>query len=267
MLFWSSHAHYRHCECGADLIAQTLIASPVLVASTVTCSVERFTAYHRRSYICKAGLGDVLIGAAAVISDCKCSPHARGCCTLGDAFGWLSDNGTSKASHIKDKLVEMAYLNENIAGTALAASYQSNKMPAGNFQPNVLMANVCKHNVTKYPYDIARIAQDLAGGLMSTMPVSDSQQLPDPSFHIMATLAIDCLTACQNLGSVQPASVQSAVHIACVSLCLQSDQDFEHDVTGPLLRKYLAGAAGATVDNKRRSAQLAFWPSVLCADF
>lgn len=71
----------------------------------------------------------------------------------------------------------MAYLNENIAGTAMAASYQSNEMPAGNFQPNVLMANVCKHNVTKYPYDIARIAQDLAGGLMSTLPVRDNQQL------------------------------------------------------------------------------------------
>ena len=30
--------------------------------------VERFTCYHRRSYVCKTGLGDVLIGAAAAIS-------------------------------------------------------------------------------------------------------------------------------------------------------------------------------------------------------
>lgn len=37
-------------------------------------------------------------------------------------------------------------------------------------------------------------------------------------------------------------------------VCWQSDQNFEHDVTGPLLRKYLSGADGATVDNKRRSA-------------
>eukprot|EP00854_Cymbomonas_tetramitiformis_P000927 gene927-1442_t len=66
--------------------------------------VERFTAYHRRSYICKAGLGDVMIGAAATIADY---------------------NGVAKASHIKDKLVEMAYLNENISGTAMAASLQS----------------------------------------------------------------------------------------------------------------------------------------------
>ena len=31
--------------------------------------VERFTSYHRRSYVCKAGVGDVLIGAAALIAD------------------------------------------------------------------------------------------------------------------------------------------------------------------------------------------------------
>ena len=30
--------------------------------------VERFTCYHRRSYVCKTGLGDVLIGAAAADS-------------------------------------------------------------------------------------------------------------------------------------------------------------------------------------------------------
>ncbi len=31
--------------------------------------VERFTCYHRRSYVCKSGVGDVLIGAAATIAD------------------------------------------------------------------------------------------------------------------------------------------------------------------------------------------------------
>lgn len=33
-----------------------------------------------------------------------------------------------------------------------------------------LLANVHKHNVTRYPYEIARLAQDVAGGLMVTMP-------------------------------------------------------------------------------------------------
>ena len=31
--------------------------------------VERFTCYHRRSYVCKSGVGDVLIGAAATIAE------------------------------------------------------------------------------------------------------------------------------------------------------------------------------------------------------
>ena len=31
--------------------------------------VERFTSYHRRSYVCKSGVGDALIGAAAAIAD------------------------------------------------------------------------------------------------------------------------------------------------------------------------------------------------------
>lgn len=114
-----------------------------------TSLVERFTAYHRRSYICKAGLSDVMLGAAATISDY---------------------NGTSKASHIKDKLVEISYLSENIAGTALAASYAGKAMPAGNFLPDVLLANICKHNVTRFPYEIARMVQDIAGGLLVTLP-------------------------------------------------------------------------------------------------
>ena len=38
--------------------------------------VERFTCYHRRSYVCKTGLGDVLIGAAAAIADYNGVPNA-----------------------------------------------------------------------------------------------------------------------------------------------------------------------------------------------
>ena len=111
--------------------------------------VERFTCYHRRSYVCKSGVGDVLIGAAATIAEY---------------------NGAEKASHIKDKLVEMTHLNETIYGTGLAASYQSEATESGAFLPNDILANVCKHHVTKIPYEMARLAQDLAGGLVVTLP-------------------------------------------------------------------------------------------------
>ncbi len=111
--------------------------------------VERFTAYHRRSYVCKTGLGDVIIGASALIADY---------------------NGVSSASHVRDKLVEMAHLNETIYGAGIAASYESHQTASGNYEPDDLLANVCKHNVTRFPYELARLAQDLAGGLVATMP-------------------------------------------------------------------------------------------------
>ena len=111
--------------------------------------VERFTCYHRRSYVCKTGLGDVLIGAAAAVSEY---------------------NGVPNASHIKDKLVEMTHLNETIFAAGIASSYQAHKTSAGNYQNDDMLANVCKHNVTRFPYEIGRLAQDIAGGLVVTMP-------------------------------------------------------------------------------------------------
>ena len=120
--------------------------------------VERFAGYHRQSYGgCKVGVGDVLIGAAALASEY---------------------NGVPKASHIKDKLIEMMHLNETLYACGIACSAEGVKMPAGNYQINLLLANVCKQNVTRMPYEIARLAEDIAGGLMVTMP--SQQDLKDP---------------------------------------------------------------------------------------
>jgi len=65
--------------------------------------VERFAGYHRQSYGgCKVGVGDVLIGASALAADY---------------------NGAGKASHVKDKLIEMIHLNETLYCCGLACSY------------------------------------------------------------------------------------------------------------------------------------------------
>ena len=119
--------------------------------------VERFTSYHRRSYVCKTGLGDVIIGAAATIADY---------------------NGVATASHVRDKLVEMAHLNETIYGAGIAASHESTPTAAGNYQCDDMLANVCKHNVTRFPYELARLAQDLAGGLLVTLPSDKEFESP-----------------------------------------------------------------------------------------
>lgn len=112
--------------------------------------VERFAGYHRQSYGgCKVGVGDVLIGAAALAADY---------------------NGAAKASHVKDKLIEMTHLNETLYCCGIACSSEGAATKAGNFQIDMLLANICKQNVTRFPYEIARLAEDIAGGLMVTMP-------------------------------------------------------------------------------------------------
>lgn len=112
--------------------------------------VERFAGYHRQSYGgCKVGNGDVLIGATASIADY---------------------NGAAKASHVKDKIIEMIHLNESLFACGIACSYEGHKTAAGNYLIDLMLANVCKQNVTRFPYEIARLAQDLAGGLVATLP-------------------------------------------------------------------------------------------------
>lgn len=112
--------------------------------------VNRFAGFHRQSYGgCKVGVGDVLIGASALITEY---------------------NGVEKTSHIQDKLVEMVHLNETLFSCGIACSSLGFQREAGNYEMDMLLANVCKQNVTRFPYEIGRIAEDLAGGLICTLP-------------------------------------------------------------------------------------------------
>jgi len=121
--------------------------------------VERFAGYHRQSYGgCKVGVGDVLIGAAALAADY---------------------NGANKASHVKDKLIEMIHLNETLYACGIACSAEGSKTASGNYMIDLLLANVCKQNVTRFPYEIARLAEDIAGGLMVTMPSEKDLRSPE----------------------------------------------------------------------------------------
>ncbi|MCB2189157.1 MAG: 4-hydroxybutyryl-CoA dehydratase [Deltaproteobacteria bacterium] len=131
--------------------------------------VERFASYHRQSYGgCKVGVGDALIGATALIAQM---------------------NGVAGASHIKDKVVEIIHLNETIYACGLACSAEGRPTPAGNYLVNLLLANVCKLNVTRFPYELARLATDLAGGLLGTMPAAADLDDPETGPYLKKYLA------------------------------------------------------------------------------
>ena len=120
--------------------------------------VEKFAAYHRQSYACKVGVGDVLIGAAQTAAEF---------------------NNVAGASHIKDKVIEMNHLNETLYCGCIACASEGHREPSGTYAVNTLLANVHKQNVTRFPYEISRIAQDVAGGLMVTMPSESDLNAPE----------------------------------------------------------------------------------------
>jgi len=121
--------------------------------------VERFATLHRQNYGgCKGGVSDVMIGAAALTAQYQ---------------------GTLGASHIKDKLVEMLHLAETVYAGSVACSALGSKTKSGSYYPDPLMANCTKHNITRFIYEIARLAQDIGGGIMATLPADADLRSPE----------------------------------------------------------------------------------------
>lgn len=112
--------------------------------------LHAFAGFHRASYGgCKPGNLDVLVGATAQLAE---------------------DIGVRRHAAVRDKLVEMVHLTETLHGLGLAASAKSTRHGSGVWQVDTVLANVCKQTVTRLPYEVLRLAEDLAGGLVATLP-------------------------------------------------------------------------------------------------
>ena len=112
--------------------------------------VYRFAAHHRANYgACKTGLMDVLTGAVTYLAQAQ---------------------GTAGASHVKDKITEMIHLSETLYCSSIACSAEGFPTESGAFMVDTMLANVCKQNVTRFHFEVARLALDLAGGFIATLP-------------------------------------------------------------------------------------------------
>jgi len=126
--------------------------------------VETFAAYHRQNYGgCKVGVADVIIGATAAMAEF---------------------NGVPNVSHIKDKLIEMINLAETMYNCSIACSCEGCKTPAGSYYVNTLLANTVKLNCTKNMYEISRLAHDVAGGFIATLPYEADYKSPETREYI-----------------------------------------------------------------------------------
>jgi len=126
--------------------------------------VETFAGFHRSNYGgCKVGLADVVTGAAY----------------------WMAENnGVEKSPYIRDLLAEMTSMAETCWSCSLACSYQGNKTNSGAYTINPMLANVVKLNITRFTYEWMRLAQDIAGGLIITLPSEKDFRNPEIGKYI-----------------------------------------------------------------------------------
>jgi 4-hydroxybutyryl-CoA dehydratase/vinylacetyl-CoA-Delta-isomerase len=121
--------------------------------------VGRFSAYHRQSHGgCKSGKIDAMIGAAQIMADY---------------------NGTSKVSHIREKIVDMIHRAETLYGCSLAASYEGKKEPSGTYFIDPVLANASKIHEGKEMAEVGRLLVDVAGGFVADLPSDRDLKNPD----------------------------------------------------------------------------------------
>jgi 4-hydroxybutyryl-CoA dehydratase/vinylacetyl-CoA-Delta-isomerase len=115
--------------------------------------ITRFAKTHRMNCggACKVGFADLVIGGTLLAAEY---------------------NGVEKIPHIQDKLIEMVRLSETSHACAIAAAAKGKEEPAGSgvFMPDDLFGNVAKLNIAHGFWEIMKIAGDIGGGLVVTMP-------------------------------------------------------------------------------------------------
>jgi 4-hydroxybutyryl-CoA dehydratase/vinylacetyl-CoA-Delta-isomerase len=126
--------------------------------------VRDFAAFHRHSHgACKSGVGDVLIGAAVAIAEY---------------------NGIANVSHVREKITDMIHMSESMYGLCLASSTEAKKTPSGVYFIDSVLANISKLHEGVVLHEMNRLLQDIAGGLIATMPSEQECQNPEVSKFI-----------------------------------------------------------------------------------
>jgi 4-hydroxybutyryl-CoA dehydratase/vinylacetyl-CoA-Delta-isomerase len=112
--------------------------------------VVKFSSFHRQSHGgCKAGKID---------------------CMIGTALTMMEYNGTTKASHHKQKVVDMIHRAETLYGCCLAASYEGKAEPSGAYFIDTVLANASKIHEGKEMAEATRLMIDVCGGFVADLP-------------------------------------------------------------------------------------------------
>lgn len=121
--------------------------------------VRNFGNFHRHSHGgCKYGVGDVIIGAAALAADY---------------------NGLPNVSHINNKLAEMLKTTEAIYGCSIAASVEAEATKSGIYMVDPVLSNVSKLYEGKELHEAVRMMIEIAGGMVADLPSDKDMANPE----------------------------------------------------------------------------------------
>lgn len=98
---------------------------------------------------CRAGAVDLALGVMALLAEY---------------------NGLEKASHISEKMLNIAHMNETGYGCALASAQEGERAPTGLTLPHSLYANAARLNGSQTFAEAHKWLGDIAGGLIATLP-------------------------------------------------------------------------------------------------
>jgi 4-hydroxybutyryl-CoA dehydratase / vinylacetyl-CoA-Delta-isomerase len=130
-----------------------------------------YATHHRHSCIgARAGFGDLLIGAAALMIEANgLDPDRHG--------------------HIRDSMVELIKIVEGFYACGVAASVYGTAGMAGNLTPDSVFANVGKLLLSTQIYDMHRLAHEVSGGLVVALPGPAEDHNPETAASLAAVLA------------------------------------------------------------------------------
>jgi 4-hydroxybutyryl-CoA dehydratase / vinylacetyl-CoA-Delta-isomerase len=122
---------------------------------------ESFATHHRLSCIgCRAGLGDMVIGASAKMAE----------------YNGLDPN---RVTHVRDKITDLIKYVESFYACGVTSSVFGKETQAGNFCPDPVYSNIGKLLQGLHIYDMFKASHEIAGGILVTSPYPEDMEVPD----------------------------------------------------------------------------------------
>jgi len=122
--------------------------------------LQHYTAQHRNTCIgARAGFGDLLIGAGALVTEA---------------------NGLDLDRHhgVRDAMVDLIKITEGFYACGVAASVYCATGASGVATPDPVFANIGKLLMSTQIYDMHRLAHQVSGGMIVTLPGPDEDHNP-----------------------------------------------------------------------------------------